>query len=104
MGRLQTSHLEAGGAEAARVGSSSSSGSGFGFGSDGIVVWGRGSFGRTMERYLLAMFVPASGVCCALVDVDVVVVLSSCSEDRTKGTRFRFMPAPKTRWSSSGRK
>lgn len=56
-----------------------------------------------MERYLFAMFVP-EGVEGAVAAEDVVVVLSSGSEDRTNGTRLRRIPAPKTRWSSNGRK
>ena len=59
------------------------------------------SFGRTIERYLFAMLFP-DGVEGAVAEE--VVVLSSCSEDRTKGTRFLRIPAPKTRWSSSGTK
>lgn len=94
MGRLHTSQragsgsrrVEAGdgGAECVSVGDS--------------FFW---SFGRTMERYLLAMLVP-DGVEGAVAEE--VVVLSSCSEDRMKGTRLRRIPAPKTRWSSSGMK
>ena len=56
---------------------------------------------RTIERYASATLVPLDGVEDGRAGP---VVLSSCSEDRTKGTRLRRMPAPKTRWSSSGRK
>lgn len=59
-----------------------------------------------MERYLSATERPDAdaedgpGVAGAESDV----VRRCDSEDGTKGTRFRFMPAPKTRWSSRGRK
>lgn len=92
MGRLQTSHLGAsegdGGAEWDVSG----------------VGCGCLSFGRTMERYLFAMLVPVSGVGSVEYLEKDVVVLSSCSEDRIKGTRLRRMPAPKIRWSSRGTK
>ena len=56
----------------------------------------------TIERYLFAMEGP---VCVEGAGADDVrVVLSSWSEERTKFTRLRLMPAPKTRWSSRGRK
>lgn len=55
---------------------------------------------RTIERYVSAILGPGladDGLVC-------VVVFSSCSDERTNGTRLRRIPAPKTRWSSSGRK
>lgn len=56
-------------------------------------------FLSTIERYVSAIFGPGG------IDKERVgfIVLSSCSDDRTKGTRFRRIPAPKTRWSCKGR-
>lgn len=62
-------------------------------------------FGSTIERYLSAILGP--GPVPGPVDVVLVlvlVVLSSCCDERTNGTRLRRIPAPKTRWSSRGRK
>ena len=56
--------------------------------------------GSTIERYLSAIVVP-DGVEDGRAGA---VVFNSCSEERTKGTRLRRIPAPKMRWSSSGRK
>lgn len=56
------------------------------------------SFLSTIERYVSAILGPDG------IDGRAgFIVLSSCSDDRTKGTRFRRIPAPKTRWSCSGR-
>lgn len=60
-----------------------------------------GDFGITIERYVFAILAPAFD---GVLGADDVSVESSWFEDRTKGTRLRVMPAPKTRWSSSGRK
>lgn len=58
-------------------------------------------FGITIERYVFAILAPAFD---GVLGADEVSVESSWFEDRTKATRLRVMPAPKTRWSSSGRK
>lgn len=56
-------------------------------------------FLSTIERYVSAILGPGG------IDDgrSGFIVLSSCSDDRTKGTRFRRIPAPKTRWSCNGR-
>lgn len=56
------------------------------------------SFLSTIERYVSAMLDPDG-----IDERTGFIVLSWCSEDRTKGTRFRRIPAPKTRWSCRGR-
>lgn len=61
-------------------------------------------FGRTMERYVFAILGPGCVGLASVVDALESVVLSSCSEERINGTRLRRIPAPKTRWSSRGRK
>jgi hypothetical protein len=65
----------------------------------GSDVWlGAFSFGRTIERYLSAGLRPEDvdwGV--VVVVVEVVVVFSSCSEERMNCTRLRRIPAPKMR-------
>lgn len=55
-------------------------------------------FLSTIDRYVSATFVFVPPFAS---EVEVVVF---SSPERTKGTRFLLMPAPKTRWSSSGRK
>lgn len=55
-----------------------------------------GLFGcfSTIERYVSAMLGPEGVVDDGLAGA---VVFSSCSDDRTNGTRLRRIPAPKTR-------
>jgi hypothetical protein len=57
--------------------------------------------GITIERYLFAILSPVPD---GVLGAEEVRVESSWSEERTNGTRFLEIPAPKTRWSSSGRK
>lgn len=59
-----------------------------------------GRDGSTIERYLSAIDGPGNGTGV----VDVAVAGAEKDVDGTNGTRFRLMPAPKTRWSSRGRK
>lgn len=66
-----------------------------------VVVEDEDGFGMTIERYVFAMPAPAPD---GVLGADAASVESSWLEERTKGTRLRVMPAPNTRWSSSGRK
>lgn len=96
-GRLQTSQYV--------VSAGTWADTGAGFGSAMVVVVLRGSlFGSTMERYVFAILGPGCVEAAPVVDALESVVLSSCSEERINGTRLRRIPAPKTRWSSRGRK
>lgn len=100
-GRLQTSQYVVSGGTWAGAGA----GADAGFGSAVVVTVLCGLFfGRTMERYVFAIPGPGCVGLAPVVDVLESVVLSSCSEERINGTRLRRIPAPKTRWSSRGRK
>jgi hypothetical protein len=68
---------------------------------EGARVEGAEDLGITIERYLFAILFPVPD---GVLGAEEVRVESSWSEERTKGTRFLEIPAPKTRWSSTGRK